>query len=48
MFNISYAEKPRTHVCDKCSATENHEHVYPRTVWEDADSINQQVREILK
>ena len=56
MFNISYAEKPRTHVCNKCSAVENHEHVYPRTVWEDAQSIdrimnlpmNQRVAEILK
>jgi len=34
-FNISYADKPFTHVCNKCSAIENHEHVYPKTVWEE-------------
>ena len=34
-FNVSYADKPRTHVCNKCSAVENVEHVYPRTVWEE-------------
>lgn len=48
MFNIKYAEKPFTHVCNKCGACEYHEFTYPRTVWEEADSMNQQVREILK
>jgi hypothetical protein len=39
-------------VCSKCSVTENHEHIYPRTMWEDTETlsliINQQVAEILK
>ena len=34
-FNISYADKPRTHVCNKCSELEAHEDVYPKTVWEE-------------
>jgi len=34
-INISYAEKPFGHVCDKCSALEATEYVYPRTVWEE-------------
>ena len=34
-FNVSYADKPRTHVCNKCSAIEAHEDVYPKTVWEE-------------
>jgi hypothetical protein len=32
-FNISYADKPRTHVCNKCSVVENTVDVYPKTVW---------------
>jgi len=51
-FNVSYAEKPRTHVCNRCDAIEDHEYVYPRTVWEDEETMsltmNQRVREILK
>ena len=31
--NISYAEKPFGHVCEKCSAFEATEYIYPRTVW---------------
>jgi hypothetical protein len=34
-FNIKYADKPRTHVCNKCSAIEAHEDVYPKTEWEE-------------
>jgi len=34
-INISYAEKPFGHVCDKCSALEATEYIYPRTVWEE-------------
>jgi hypothetical protein len=31
--NISYADKPFGHVCEKCSAFEATEYIYPRTVW---------------
>jgi len=34
-INISYAEKPFGHVCDKCNALEATEYIYPRTVWEE-------------
>ena len=34
-FNVSYADKPRTHVCNKCSAIEDHADVYPKTVWQE-------------
>jgi len=56
-FSVKYQPKPFTHVCNKCSVTENHEHIYPRALWEDAESVdrimnlptlNQQVAEILK
>ena len=36
-FNVSYADKPRTHVCNKCSAIEAHEDVYPKTVWKEVE-----------
>jgi hypothetical protein len=32
-FNISYADSPHTHVCNKCFAVENAGHIYPRTIW---------------
>ena len=33
MFNISYADKPFTHVCEKCRAVEDTDAIYPKTVW---------------
>lgn len=51
-FSVKYQPKPFTHVRNKCDAIEDHEYVYPRTVWEDTETlsliINQQVAEILK
>jgi hypothetical protein len=34
-LNIKYADKPFAHACNKCGAHENHEHIYPHTVWEE-------------
>ena len=32
-FNIKYADKPFTHVCNQCSAVESMVDVYPKTIW---------------
>ena len=34
-FNISYADLPFTHVCNKCNVIENTDKVYPNTVWQE-------------
>jgi hypothetical protein len=35
-FNVSYADLPHTHVCNKCFAIENAGSIYPKTVWDEA------------
>ena len=32
-FSIKYADKPFTHVCNKCSSVENMEDIYPKPKW---------------
>jgi hypothetical protein len=32
-FSVKYADKPFTHVCNKCSAVEDMVDVYPKTIW---------------
>ena len=34
-FSVKLAPKPFTHVCNKCSALEAMEEIYPLTVWEE-------------
>ena len=36
VMNVNYADKPFVHACNVCGLQENMEHVYPRTVWEEA------------
>ena len=32
-FNIKYADKPFTHVCNQCSAVQDTADIYPKTIW---------------
>lgn len=33
-FSVKYKDNPFTHVCNKCSAVEDANNIYPKTEWQ--------------